>query len=92
MSPATQTNRTRIHRRQIGTLIACAALIAGSAVVSADPALLPPFHACQLDGHPPAADLVPLLSPFEDPGAEVRAVLMGEVSVGTNCSIYKLPV
>lgn len=92
MNPTSQTNPAHTHRRRVRIFATYTALIVWPTVVSASPPSIPPFNACQMSNHPPAADLVPLLSPLHTPAPEVLAVLAGEVTVGTDCSIYESPV
>jgi hypothetical protein len=51
----------------------------------------PPWSLCAFADHPAAADLGPLLAPTASVSPEVRAVLLGDVAVGTDCSVYLLP-
>jgi hypothetical protein len=52
---------------------------------------VPPWEWCAFADLPAAADLGPLLSGTWSVSSEVRAVLLGEVAVGTDCSAYDLP-
>jgi hypothetical protein len=47
---------------------------------------------CAFADHLAAADLGPLLSATLPVSPEVQAVLLGEVTVGTDCSAYDVPV
>jgi len=52
---------------------------------------VPPWQWCAVADLPAAADLGPRLSGTWSVSGEVRAVLLGEVAVGTDCSAYDLP-
>jgi len=97
MNTATIQETTNGARRRWVT----AALAAGAAVlvplavagtVAAQPADPPPWSVCAHRHHAAAADLGPLLPVDYDPPEEVKAVLLGHAEVGTDCSIYDLPV
>ena len=74
-----------------GLAISVAAIIA-SGSLQAGAEAPPPWTHCAYADHPAAADLGPLLPTHHRPSAGVRAVLLGDVVVGTDCSIYELPV
>jgi hypothetical protein len=89
--PAGHRRRSAVRRISLGLAIACGAVAAaGSNHVSADEP--PPWSHCKFADHPPAADLGPLLPAQSQPPAEVVAVLVGDVAVGTDCSVYDRPV
>lgn len=89
------THHTAIGRRRyrllaITVVTGCSIAALGGAASAAteDP---PPFDQCSFWDHPAAADLGPLTPSPIVPSDEVREVLLGEVIVGTDCSIYDLP-
>ena len=90
---STHETSVRTRRRRFATALAASVVIAGGAgTVAAQPADPPPWSVCEHRGHPVAADLGPLLPVNYEPPPEVVAVLLGQVGVGTDCSIYDLPV
>lgn len=59
---------------------------------SAINATAPPWSHCAYADHPAAADLGPLIPAYHTPPADVQSVLIGTTAVGTDCSIYELPI
>lgn len=78
-------------RSTTGTLgrlaIGLAALTTAAGLVSTADATSHAQPDCRFGDHPAAADLAPLLPALSTPPVGVRAVLLGEVTIGTNCSI-----
>jgi hypothetical protein len=86
--------RTRIHRRLFVAGLAMAATAAATTAEAAprQPDDPPTWAECAYRDHPAAADLGPILPVNLVPPPDAQAVLRGEVAVGTDCSIYDLPV
>jgi hypothetical protein len=94
-TPTHQRNTGARLRRLAAALAAGAAglvPLAGAGSVAAQPSDPPPWSVCAYRHHAAAADLGPLLPVNYDPPDELEAVLLGHVEVGTDCSIYDLPV
>ena len=90
-TPTIHNNNRR--RGPIATaLIATGAAIISVGTVAAAQTDPPPWNECAYSHHPVAADLVPLVPGNTPVSPEVQAVLLGQVAVGTDCSIYDLPV
>lgn len=93
ITTATNERPTRARRRPVAAALAVTiATVAATGTASAQPADPPPWSVCEHRDHPIAADLGPLLPVNYDPPAEVKAVLLGQVGIGTDCSIYDLPL
>jgi hypothetical protein len=86
----TTTGRRRYRLLAITVITGCSVAALGGAALAAteDP---PPFGHCAFLDHPAAADLGSLSPSHIELSAEVQAVLLGEVIVGTDCSVYDLP-
>lgn len=85
----TPTTNGRNHKHIALAIVTTIAAIATGSAAAADP---PPWEQCAYRDHPAAADLGPLVPSYTPVPAEVQAVLLGDISVGTDCSIYDLPV
>lgn len=90
----TTTNRHHPSKARRCTAILTIAIAAMtvSRPAHAAPDTPPPWTHCAYADHPLAADLGPLVPAFTTAAAEVQAVLLGQSTVGTDCSIYDLPV
>ncbi len=94
MNTTTTTIHTNNRKRGpiAATLIATVAAAASVGAVAAAQSDPPPWSQCDYSHHPVAADLGPLVPGNTPVSPEVQAVLIGQVAVGTDCSIYDLPV
>ena len=93
MTTTTTTTRTTARRRRTAAIVTLAlagsVVAVGTAAAHHDP---PPWSVCAFRDHPVAADIVPQMASTSPVSDELRAVLNGETAVGTDCSIYDLPV
>lgn len=91
-SSITAPNR---HRHSITAAVTVvAAICLGGAVHATDrtpPIDPPPWSQCAYRDLPAAVDLGSLLPTNFDPSADIKAVLLGSITVGTDCSIYDSP-
>lgn len=86
-------NPIHTRRRISGTRgLAIAAAIAvgvGATAHANEPQIDPtPWTHCAYSQHPVTADIGAVLPPDAEVSEELRAVLHGEVHVGTDCSLY----
>lgn len=89
MTTTPTTSRTR-ERIAVAAAVVAATIAAGS-LAAAQPHP-PGWDHCAYRDHPIAADLGGILPINFAPPPETQAALRGEVAVGTDCSIYDLPV
>lgn len=93
----TRPTTTSRRRRRIGAAIAVAVGTVGiggtaGAQVVDGPSEPPAWTVCEYRHVPAAVDLGPLLPVTHDPPEPVKRILLGEIDVGTDCSIYDLPI
>ena len=82
-------SRTPTHLVVAAMAIASSVAIGNGAVAQTD---LPDWDQCVYRDLPIAASVGGILPVNMGPPPETRAALRGEVAVGTDCSIYDLPV
>lgn len=92
----TTSIKKNVKKRRTGVRLAViastAAITLSTGSVAAGPTDPPPWSQCAYAHLPVAAGVGGILPVDYDPPAETKAALLGEVAVGTDCSIYDVPV
>jgi hypothetical protein len=76
----------------IAAMIVVVALTTTGGNLAAATTDIPPWKQCAYRDYPVAADAGAVLPWNAEVSDDLRAVLLGEAGVGTDCSIYDLPV